>query len=84
MSHDFIRPAGPLILHDTSTGDEYIAVSAMLEYVRGQGFTGSEIELIRRMEAIGARWLRQTAVNPDDASASITVDLFRLPAGWPS
>jgi hypothetical protein len=80
VSHEFIRPDAPVILHDTASGNEYIPVSAMLEHARREGFTGSELELIRRMEAIGAHWMRASAVNPADPRDSITVDMFRLPA----
>jgi hypothetical protein len=78
--HEFIQPTGAIVLRDTDTGDRYIPVAAMLAYARRRGFTGTEPELIRHMKAIGAHWMRQTAVNPDDSAESITVDLFRLSA----
>lgn len=81
MGHEFIRPTPPLVLV-SDRGERYVPVAAVLDWVRREkGFTGTELELIRRMEAIGLQWMRHTAVNPDDPSESITVDMFRLPAG---
>lgn len=84
MSHELIRPTGWSVLHDTDTGDEYVPVAAMLDFVhREKKRDITERELIQRMESVGWEWMRQCAVNPDDPSDSITVDLFRVPAGEP-
>jgi hypothetical protein len=79
--HKFVTPTGPVVLHDSETGENFIPVAAMLASVRAHHPDITEPELIDRMAQVGWRWERQTARNPDNGD-TITMDMFRSPAGW--
>lgn len=80
--HRFIAPTAPVQMRDAETGETFIPVAAMLDFVRARHRPDiTEPELIDRMTQVGWRWERMTARNPDTED-TITVDMFRCPAGW--
>jgi hypothetical protein len=78
--HKFIRP-GNLVLNDTETGERLVPAAAFLAYARQRDATITEPQLIKRMEAVGWTWKRQTATDPDTGD-TLTTDFYVVPSGW--